>query len=127
MKKTLIALFTLVALSIGAQSFAACPCASSSSYGYNMASPCGCPIAKPCCPVAPCVKSCNPCATGYACPYQTSSCNNSCCNNCNSCCNNCCREKCSWWKIFQNKNCCSRCDDCCGGGCGCNNGCDCCN
>ncbi len=51
MKKTLVALFTLVALSIGIQtSFAACPCS-------NPCDPCD-PCAKPC---DPCAKACEPC------------------------------------------------------------------
>lgn len=75
MKKTLVGLFTLVALSIGAQSFAACCCSRAlpNFYGYNnMQSPCGCacPIAKPCCPTlmpcpcpaCPVVKPCCPAA-----------------------------------------------------------------
>lgn len=117
MKKTLVALFTMVALSIGVQSFAACPCSSSSygHYGYNMASPCGCPIAKPCCPVvSPACPVVSPCGCQSNC---NSCCNTGCACNCNNgcgCgCNNCCREKCSWWKIFQNKNCCYRCNKCC--------------
>ena len=55
MKKTLVALFTVVALSIGIQaSFAACPC--------QKADPC--PCAKPC---DPCAKPCDPCATSAPC------------------------------------------------------------
>lgn len=126
MKKILVLLGIVSTMFIGTQSFAACHYASPSSCP---AAPC-CKQIQPCCPacpvVSPCVKSCNPCgcASGYACPI--SSCN-SCCNSCNSC-NNCCREKCSWWKFWQNKNCCYRCDDCCGGcnrGCGCDSGCGC--
>lgn len=81
MKKTLVALFTLASLSIGAQSFAAC-CSYS---GYSscpgptyMVKPCcpaacptqscgcACPVAKPCCPLS------QPC--GCACPVQQPCC-----------------------------------------------------
>ena len=76
MKKTLVALFTLVALSIGAQSFAACGCSRSlpNFYGYNnmSSSSCGCgsacPIAQPCCPIA------QPCCPKPCCPTLAPSC-----------------------------------------------------
>lgn len=114
MKKTLVALFTLVALSLGTQSFAACcnscnSCTSNFYYPKTISS-CPCACAQPC-PAAPCCSLSVP--TGCACPI-TSSCN-SCCDSCNNCgCNNnCCREKCSWWKFWQNKCCCDKCDKCC--------------
>ncbi|MFA7658834.1 MAG: hypothetical protein WCY19_05315 [Candidatus Gastranaerophilaceae bacterium] len=90
MKKTLVALFTLVALAIGIQmTFAACPCTN----------PCPSP-----CAAAPC----NPCATPA--PCQTyDSCDNNCCDNGN------CRPKCkcTWWKIFEDKTCCYKCNNEC--------------
>lgn len=106
MKKMLVALFTLVALSIGAQSFAACPCGCSSSYCYsgsygnnnlsgynNMVSPCGCPIAQPCCPAAPCCPVAKPCCTP-ACPCPAAPCCDPCVKPCPCpaapCCNDCC-------------------------------------
>lgn len=116
MKKTLVTLFTLVALTIGASaSQAACPCSKCIAPSCG----CACPVAQPCCPKQSCCPACpvaQPCCNSY--------------NSCNSCCNdNCgcgcgCRKKCSWWKFWENKNCCCK-DDCCGCGCGCNSGCGC--
>lgn len=117
MKKMLIALGILTTMFIGSQSFAACGCCNTHSYIYPAATPCPCQsIVQPCCPVA---TAC-PCAqpTGFACPCDTNNNygynynnNNNCgCNNNNNCC---CREKCSWWKFWQNKNCCDKCDSCC--------------
>lgn len=110
MKKTLVGLFTLVALAIGIQaSFAACPC-SSSCNSCSQAAPCN---------------TCNQCATPCATP----------CNTCNQCAQPCCpaascdctpcetcmvkqpKCKCTWWKIFEDKTCCykcnNECDTCC--------------
>ena len=99
MKKSLIALGILMTLAFGAQSsFAACPCA-------KVISPCPCAVAQPC--LTGCAA---PCATSYTVPYITGYAA-PCASNCG--CNNCCREKCSWWKIFQNKNCCTKCNKCC--------------
>ena len=57
MKKTLVALFTMIALSIGVQaSFAACPCQNSCDPCVTPCNPC----AKPC---DPCAKPCKPCET----------------------------------------------------------------
>ena len=101
MKKTLLMLGALCLLAIGTPSFAACPCAD----------PC-CPVIAPCAPACPVVSPCvtpAPCyaqPTGFACPC------NPCYDNCNRC-NDGCREKCSWWKFWQNKNCCDKCDNCC--------------
>jgi len=119
MKKMIVLFGILTTMFIGTQSFASCPC--SNSYTYRAMSPCPCQkIVAPCCPVAtPC-----PCPVAMpcpACPIQNSCCNscnscnscNDCCDSCNSCNNNCCREKCSWWKFWQNKNCCTKCNDCC--------------
>ena len=117
MKKTLIALFTLVALSIGVQSFAACPCSDPCPCHKIMPS---CPaITAPCCPTLVPSCPCPACPIASPCGYQSNC--NSCCNNgncgcgCNSGCgnNNCCREKCSWWKFWQNKCCCDKGCDCC--------------
>lgn len=98
MKKTLVALFTLVALSIGVQSFAACPCEN----------PCPCPVAQPCCPV---VQPCCPAApvAEPCCPCQPS------CNCCGDDCGTACKKKCSWWKIFEDKCCCVKCNSGCPG------------
>ena len=89
MKKTLVALFTLVALAVGIQvTQAACPCANP------------CPCAAPC--AAPC-----PAAPACATP---------CCNSCCDCCDNgACRPKCkcTWWKIFEDKTCCYKCNNEC--------------
>lgn len=103
MKKTLVSLFTLVALSIGAQSFAACPCTGLSSYGYSgfygnnnlyrYNNTCGCPIAQPCCPAAPCPKPCcSPCAQP-CCPAAP--CPKPCCSPCAQPCPACpCPQPC---------------------------------
>lgn len=109
MKKTLIALFTMVALAFGAQvSQAACPCHSVAPCCPTVKMlPCPCPAAvAPCCPIAA------PCP---ACPIKQPCCHNNSCNDCDcGCgCNNCCKEKCSWWKFWQNKNCCYKCNKCC--------------
>jgi len=104
MKKTLVALGILTTLLIGTQSsFAACPCRQTACpcpIAAPCATPCACPVVSPACPctAAPC---CSSFATGYAAPCG-----------CNSCSNNRCKEKCSWWKIFQNKNCCTKCNKC---------------
>lgn len=123
MKKTLVTLFTLVAMSIGVQASFAAPCPCSQAIGPcchpvcpAAACPCpACPVAQPCCD--PCAAPCP------ACPCQSSC--GSCCNNYNNFSDNCgcgcCRKKCSWWKFWENKNCCDRCDNC--NSCGC----DCCN
>lgn len=77
MKKTLVSLFTLIALAIGIQaSFAACPC---------QTCPDPCPCAKPC---DPCAAPCNPCAT------PCDPCNKCDCGcPCKSCCDcNCCEN-----------------------------------
>ena len=87
MKKTLVALFTLVAFAIGTQvTQAACPCTNP-------------------CP-APCATSCDPCAAAPACTPQP------CCCPCDGC-NNCCKKKCTWWKIFEDKTCCYKCNNEC--------------
>lgn len=101
MKKTLVGLFTLVALAIGIQaSFAACPCAAPCN-SCQQAAPCNTccdPCAKPCdscCPAAPCAPKCG-------CP---------CC-----CDDGCCAPKCkcTWWKIFEDKTKCYKCNnECC--------------
>ena len=95
MKKTLVALFTLVALSIGIQaSFAACPCSS----------PCN-----SCSQAAPCVTPCDPCPAtpcdcGCPAPPETCLVKQPKC-------------KCTWWKIFEDKSACykcnNECDTCC--------------
>ena len=95
MKKTLVGLFTLVALAVGIQmTQAACPCAN----------PCpSCPVATPCSPACPV-------ATPCTCPTCDS------CAACNSCCDNgACRPKCkcTWWKIFEDKTCCYKCNNEC--------------
>jgi hypothetical protein len=88
MKKTLVVLFTLVALAVGVQvSQAACPCSA----------PCD-PCPQPsCCPAAPC-DSCST-APAEACMVKQPKC------------------KCTWWKIFEDKTCCykcnNECDSCC--------------
>ena len=104
MKKTLVALFTLVALSIGIQaSFAACPCSPSCN---SFATPCATPCMTPCnpCPATPCVTPCAPscdcgCPAPEACLVQKPKC------------------KCTWWKIFEDKSecykCNNECDNCC--------------
>lgn len=83
MKKTLLALFTLVALAISIQaSQAACPCSN------------------------PCPAPCDPCAAAPACTPQA------CCSpSCG--CNSCCKKKCTWWKIFEDKTCCYKCNNEC--------------
>lgn len=110
MKKTLVALGTLLVLMIGTQStFAACPC--SNPCPCNLAAPCAAPC--PCQKVVPCCPACPIASPCPACPCD-----------CGCGCNNCCREKCSWWKFWQNKNCCYKCNDCCDK---CNKCDDCCN
>lgn len=119
MKKTLVTLGTLLALMIGAQSFAACPC--SNPCPCQMAAPCCqkiapcCPVVSPACPIAtPCCNSCNSSYfnNGCGCGCNTGcACNTGC--GCGCGCNNCCREKCSWWKFWQNKCCCDKCNSCC--------------
>lgn len=93
MKKTLVALFTLVAIAAGIQiSQAACPCSNP------------CPVA-PC--VQPCAQPCDPCVTPAPCCPAA---------NCDPCCDNCntgCKKKCTWWKIFENKCCCTKCNNDC--------------
>lgn len=98
MKKTLVGLFTLVALAIGIQaSFAACPCAK----------PCD-----SCCPASPCATTCDPCCPASPCAAATPSCG---CG-CPCCCDTgACRPKCkcTWWKIFEDKTCCYKCNNEC--------------
>lgn len=112
MKKAFLTLGTLLVLAFGAQAtFAACPCQLSlpCAPSYTIIKPC-CQEAAPCpaCPVAdPC--SCQKC--------------NSCCDNCCDNCH-CCREKCRWWKFWQNKCCCDKCDNCCDKCNKCNDCCD---
>lgn len=101
MKKSLVALFTMVALAFGANSsFAACPC--SNPCPCHIKAPCACPVAIPCCP--------------QAMPCPAAPCCDSCCDKCDNCCdNNCdcgCKKKCRWWKFWENKNCCTKCDCC---------------
>jgi len=93
MKKTLVGLFTLVALAVGIQaSQAACPCQN----------PCpSCSPAAPCCST-PC-DPCDQCAQATPC--------------CPTTCNTGCRKKCTWWKIFEDKTCCDKCSNQCAGGC----------
>lgn len=98
MKKTLLLLGILTTMFIGAQAFAACPCAT----------PCSSPCATPC-PAAPCCDTCTP-----ACPTT-------CCDPCaKPCCGPCCDNgtcrpkcKCTWWKIFEDKTCCYKCNNEC--------------
>lgn len=104
MKKTLVGLFTLVALAIGIQaSFAACPCAkpcdsccpaAPCAAPCNTCSPCAQPCCDPCCPAAPCASKCG-------CP---------CCCDDGACTPKC---KCTWWKIFEDKTCCYKCNNEC--------------
>lgn len=87
MKKTLVALFTLVALGLSIQaSKADCGCQSD-------------PCVKPCCPAAPCAQPCD-----CGCPCETCMVKQPKC-------------KCTWWKIFEDKTCCykcnNECDTCC--------------
>lgn len=89
MKKTLVALFTLIGLALSIQvTQAACPCASP------------CPVAAPCCPATPVATPC--------CPTVT-------CDPCAKSCDPCCKPKCkcTWWKIFENKCCCAKCNGSC--------------
>lgn len=91
MKKTLVAVFTLVALAIGIKaSFAACPCN---------------PCPQPC---NPCAQSCDPCAKPEPCCCPAAPC----CENCDP---GVCRPKCkcTWWKIFEDKTCCYKCNNEC--------------
>lgn len=128
MKKTLLALGILMTLLIGSQaSFAAyssaCPCPTSQVYTGpypNVVGSSPCPMTNPCptCtshiilprPNCGCA-TVKPCLTGCAAPCA---CASPCVTGCAAPCNPCkCREKCSWWKIFQNKNCCEKCNKCC--------------
>lgn len=107
MKKTLVALFTLVALSIGIQaSFAAC---------------CPCEPCNPC-PAAPC---CDPCpAPLESCMVKQPKCkctwwkifeDKSCCYKCNNECDTCCSAKRAHWYKFWTDRCVVKnvkCDDC---------------
>lgn len=99
MKKSLVALFTLAALSIGAQSFAAC-CGNGCGCGCQMASPCcqpkfdlaapcpcttgsACPIVQPCCPaVKPCCPIVKPCCPAVPCCPAAPICPAPSCNDC---------------------------------------------
>lgn len=107
MKKMLVALGILTTMLISTQnSFAACPCENPCPAPCAVANPCPCPVATPCpCPLAaPC-----PCVSP-ACPIATPCCPDTCCD---SCCDPCgCKEKCRWWKFWQNKNCCEKCNKC---------------
>lgn len=111
MKKTLVGLFTLVALAIGIQaSFAACPCSSP----CNTCSPCAAPC-NTCSPCAtPCATPCNTCAQP-CCP--AASCDCGCPTPCETCMVKQPKCKCTWWKIFEDKTCCykcnNECDTCC--------------
>lgn len=112
MKKTLVALGTLLVLAFGAQSFAACPC----SHACN-----SCPTVAPCCPtISPCATPCPACPVASPC-----SCQPSCGCGCNTGCGCGCRKKCSWWKFWENKCCCDKCDSCCDD-CNCNKCDNCC-
>lgn len=84
MKRTLVALFTVVAMAVGIQaSQAACPCTN----------PCPCaPACSPACPVATCDPCDNPLET---CMVKQPKC------------------KCTWWKIFEDKTCCYKCNNEC--------------
>lgn len=91
MKKTLLGLFTLVALALSIQvSQAACSCNS---------------CATPCC--TPCAAA--PCTTAPSCGCGCNKCSDSCCG---ACCN-ACKKKCTWWKIFEDKTCCYKCNNEC--------------
>lgn len=84
MKKTLVALFTMVAFAVGIQiASAACPCDPPCS------EPCPCPAAQACCP-----DNCNGCPTCCD-PGRQPKC------------------KCTWWKIFEDKTCCYKCNNEC--------------
>lgn len=97
MKRTLVALFTLVTMAVGIQvAQAACPCAN----------PCPAPCAPSCAPAcSPCVTPCCP-----ACPVAT-------CDPCEQPCETCMVKKpkckCTWWKIFEDKTCCYKCNNEC--------------
>lgn len=92
MKKTLLLLGILTTMFIGAQAFAACPCAN----------PCPCAPAMTTCPATPC---CDPCPAA-CCPTP-----------CETCMVKQPKCKCTWWKIFEDKSCCykcnNECDTCC--------------
>jgi len=93
MRKTLVGLFTLVALAVGIQvTHAACPCAD----------PCPCPVVAPC--QTPCAPACDTCCP--AAPVSSDPC---------ACVKGPCK-KCTWWKIFEDKTCCyktnAECDSC---------------
>lgn len=106
MKKTLVALFTLVAVSIGIQAFAACPCSA----------PCSSPCNSCATPCNPCATPCNPCATPCN-PCPATSCDCGCPTPCETCMVKQPKCKCTWWKIFEDKTCCykcnNECDTCC--------------
>ncbi len=91
MKKTLVALFTLVALAVGIQiASAACPCEN------TCPAPCA---SNPCCPAA------------EACPTP-------CCpSTCETCMVKKPKCKCTWWKIFEDKTCCYKCNNDCNACC----------
>lgn len=99
MKKTLVALFTLVALAVGVQvTQAACPCqdpcpscGSAAPCNAPCATPCPCPTATPCCPTTCCPACCPTCDSGICRP----------------------KCKCTWWKIFEDKTCCYKCNNEC--------------
>lgn len=104
MKKTLVALFTLVALSIGIQAFAAC---------------CD-PCAKPCdpCPACPCAP-CNDCVPKCKCTWWKIFEDKTCCYKCNNECDSCFSAKRAHWYKFWTDRCVVpnvKCDDC---GCPC--------
>lgn len=97
MKRTFVALFTLVALAAGIQmSMAACPCQNP------------CPSV---CPAAPCAPVCDPCAAAPACGCAAPACG--CATPCETCMVKQPKCKCTWWKIFEDKTCCYKCNNEC--------------
>ena len=99
MRKTLVALFTLVALAVGIQvTQAACPCTNPCPVVAPCQTPCAPACDVPCCPAAP-VADCCPAAPTDPCACIKGPC-----------------KKCTWWKIFEDKCCCYKtnadCDNC---------------
>lgn len=97
MKKTLVGLFTLVALAVGIQVTQAA-----------------------CCPTTTCPSPCDPCAAAPCNPCGAAPASVPCCEmgltpgSCCGCeCGPCSKKKCTWWKIFEDKTCCYKCNNEC--------------
>ena len=116
MKKTLVSLFTLVALAVSIQVASAGPCPDPCNPCAQQA-PCACPCP---CPAAP---ACDPCCNipdpQCKCTWWKIFENKCCCYKSNNDCNSCYSAKrCHWWKFWTDRcvvknNQCNKCNSCC--------------